>query len=317
MKHNKLFTRKTIALALLAAALLTTSCIRENLDECVRPASKLTLKVVNEKNEDITSGGTVKSAILYVFDEDLKLLEARQLNEAAIVGIQNIALDYPDDTKLHLVAWGNLTGENENVPDVKTAADLNIMLKTTSDRQAEAPDDLYYGSKEMTMKPGSVDEIVIALKVGQVSMTTVGLQYAELYNPQFRAASADHDYDFQLKHPANGYDYKGEIVAGDSVYYQPESKWDATATEWETPDPSNACEGENLTCSFRDADGVIQTVNTFIDEETGEKKPIQITPGSNTLIQFVWGEDGAFIGARVIVTPWKVVEDNPELKPVN
>lgn len=111
MEYNKLITKQTIFLALAIVALFATSCIKDNLDEC----PGLTLKVVNQNNEDVTPLGAVTSATLYVFDEDLKLLETRSLEEAFIKNRQNIQLSYPADTKLHLVAWGNLTGEKQVV----------------------------------------------------------------------------------------------------------------------------------------------------------------------------------------------------------
>lgn len=40
---------------------------------------------------------------------------------------------------------------------------------------------------------------------------------------------------------------------------------------------------------------------TFDDGTTG---PIEIHPFQRTLVLFAWGEDGAFLGARIKVTPW-------------
>ena len=48
---------------------------------------------------------------------------------------------------------------------------------------------------------------------------------------------------------------------------------------------------------------------TFDDGTTG---PIEIHPFQRTLVLFAWGEDGAFLGARIKVTPWGVVDDNIE-----
>lgn len=308
MEHNKLITKQTIFLALAIVALFATSCVKDDLDAC----SGLTLKVVNQDNDDVTPLGAVSSTTLYVFDENLKLLETRLLDETLIKNRQSIQLNYPVNTKLHLVAWGNLTKENQIVPDVKSAEDLKIMLNTKNG-QAESPDDLFYGSKDYTIQPGDNQEIVIAPKVGQVTMVTQGLQYAIKNNPGLRSASAS-DYEFQLNKTLSGYNYRGEQI-GDSVYYKPESNWDETATEWITPEPSNVCDGQRLSCSFIGADGIKQTVDQF--EYKGVVGPIDVKVYENIQIQFEWNDEGAFVGAKVTVTPWGVVEDNPDLKPKN
>ena len=112
----------------------------------------------------------------------------------------------------------------------------------------------------------------------------------------------------------SGYNYRGEQI-GDSVYYKPESNWDETATEWITPEPSNVCDGQRLSCSFIGADGIKQTVDQF--EYKGVVGPIDVKVYENIQIQFEWNDEGAFVGAKVTVTPWGVVEDNPDLKPKN
>ncbi len=113
----------------------------------------------------------------------------------------------------------------------------------------------------------------------------------------------------------SGYNYKGEQI-GESVYYKPEGDWDETATEWVTPEPSNVCEGQNLSCSFMDENGVLQTVDEY-EHSDGTVGPVDIKVYENILILFRWNDQGAFIGAKVTVTPWGVVEDNPDLKPKN
>lgn len=308
MKHNKLITKQTIFLALALVALFATSCIKDDLDGC----PGLTLKVVNQDNEDVTPLGAVSSTTLYVFDENLKLLETRLLDETLIKNRQSIQLNYPLNTKLHLVAWGNLTEENQIVPDVEKAEDLKIMLNSNNGL-AKSPDDLFYGSKDYTIQAGNNQEIVIAPKVGQVTLRTNGLQYAIKKHTGLRSASAS-DYEFRVNKTLSGYNYKGEQI-GDSVYYKPESNWDETATEWITPESSNVCDGQRLSCSFIGADGIEQTVEKY--EYKGVVGPIDIRVYENIQIEFNWNDEGAFIGAKVTVTPWGVVDDNPDLKPKN
>ena len=105
MKHI-LSTKQFLGLFLSAIFMLSTSCIKDDLDEC----SNLTLKVVNYKNDDITPSGVVKDVSLYVFDENKTLLETVQLDKDFIVNRKDIVLNYPEGKKLTLVAYGNLSG---------------------------------------------------------------------------------------------------------------------------------------------------------------------------------------------------------------
>lgn len=311
MKHNMLLTKKTVLLMLAVVGLFTTSCIKDDLAEC----SKLTLKAVNQNNEDITAS-SVSSAILYVYDENLKLLETRKLEKDFLANKEEIKFNYPEGTKLHLVAWGNLNEANEVVSAGTKADELKVSLNANDDGLASIPDELYFGSKDVetsgTGVAGGNQEIIVKIKVGSVSMATVNFQYA-LKN-DLRSATGS-EYDFYLNRTAGSYNYKGEQV-GDSVYYNPESAWNETATEWMTTEEQNVCEGQKLSCTINEGNNVMREV-TMAEDTEGNIVPIAVTAGNNTHIQFEWNEDGAFIGARITVTPWGVVDDNPDLKPKN
>ena len=105
-----LYTKKVLSLILLTVAIFTTGCIKDDMDEC----SNLTLKVVNYQNDDVTPLGAVKDVSLYVFDENKTLLETVQLDEDFIKNRKEIVLkNYPEGKKLTLVAYGNLSGGNQ------------------------------------------------------------------------------------------------------------------------------------------------------------------------------------------------------------
>lgn len=297
-----ILTKKALSLALAALAMLTTSCIKDDLEECY----KLTLKVVNHKGDDITALNVVSEAKLYVFDANSKLLDTRDLNDAFIRGKETIELNYPESTKLHLVAWGNLKGK-QTVSNATKADDLTVSLKSDANAIAQSPDSLFFGDIDVTVRgngvAGSNQEIVLEPKTGTVEMRTRNLQYA--YTKQGLRASDE--CNFYMDRTLNTMDYKGELT-GDSVYYNPEADWNAT--EWETTAPQALYLGQNMT-------GTIQVGNdsysvkegTFDDGTTG---PIEIYPFQRTLVLFAWGEDGAFLGARIKVTPWGVVDDDIE-----
>lgn len=315
MKHNMVFTKKAIFLPLLLLGFIfTTSCIKDDLGEC----SRLTLKVVNDIGDDITNLRSVKGTTLYVFDENLKLLDKRQLDEDFIVSRKEIQFDYPEGKKLHLVAWGNLSDTNQDISESTTAEELKVLLKANSDGLAASPDSLYYGAKEVqvmgTGVAGGNQEIVLVPKTGTISMSTVGLQYAINSNRQLRATTSTQP-DFYMNKTLSEFDYKGELV-GDSVYYNPEGQWNETASEWVTVEPKNTCEGTDLSCAIQVGGQVLADIKEARQND-GSIVPISVAAYQNTHITFEWNDQGVFIGARITVTPWGEVEDNPDLKPKN
>ena len=98
---KSILTKKVLFLALVAVTVFATGCIKEDLDECY----KLTLKVVNHKGDDITALSVVSEAKLFIYDNNSKLLDTRDLNDAFIRGKETIELNYPESSKLHLIAW--------------------------------------------------------------------------------------------------------------------------------------------------------------------------------------------------------------------
>ena len=80
MKHI-LFTKELLLSAVALFAIIATSCIREDLDQCYT----LKLKVENIKGDDITEYGWMESTDLYIFDENLNYLEKRSLDKTLSV----------------------------------------------------------------------------------------------------------------------------------------------------------------------------------------------------------------------------------------
>lgn len=298
--------------ALIGALALMSGCsIHEDLDECYT----LRLKVENVSGDDITALGTVSDATLYIFDGNLNFLETRELEKDFVTSREVITLNYPENTKLHIVAWGNLGGGKETVSKATKADELKVMLKT-QESIASSPDSLFFGSKEVTTRgtgvAGGNQEIVIVPKIGTVTMETKGLSYAL----GARGLKASGDCDFYMNRTLSGFDYTGKQI-GDSVYYNPEGMWNPlTASEWVTTHAQTLCEGQNMSGSLYVGGQFIQEVTEgqYMDDTVG---PIEISAEHNTHVVFQWGENGAFLGARIIVTPWGYVEDNSELKPVN
>ena len=93
---KSILTKKVLFLALVAVTVFTTGCIKEDLDECY----KLTLKVVNHKGDDITALSVVSEAKLFIYDNNSKLLDTRDLNDAFIRGKETIELNYPASDRM-------------------------------------------------------------------------------------------------------------------------------------------------------------------------------------------------------------------------
>lgn len=304
MKHIS-FIKRNWLLPAIALMILTTGCIKEDLDAC----SRLTLKVVNQGNEDITPGNSVQDATLYVFDENKTLLETRQLDAEFVKNRKEIVLKYPEGSKLTLVAYGNLGGGNQTVKTGTKADDLLVSLKTNDSGQASSPDSLFYGNKTVETigysgYVGGNQEIVIGPCTGTVTMETVNLSKAK--NGSLKAGEND-VYMFQVDRTKQSLDYNGEH-AGDEVYYNPDGKFD-TKQEWVTRNRTNMYAEEKLQGAIYKNGELLRRVE-YAENQDGEEVPITVIPQNNTVIQLKWADDGTFIGAKIKITPWGVVDDN-------
>ena len=302
---------KLLLVAAVLAAMLT-GCIKDDLAEC----SKLTLKVEGLNGMDImdiTSLGLVEDATLYIFDENRKLLETRNLSKDFILAKEVIKLDnYPDNTKLHIVAWGNLKGGNQSVTDPKQLDDLKVELNSSVDGFALSPDCLYFGTKEVTSLGSGIvggdGQVVIRLKTGTYTIKTLGLNNA-LKSYGLKSAA---DFDFYINRTLDTHDNSGALT-GDSVAYHPEGTYD-TAQEWLTTGvidkamfggKQNSFAGEDLGISITRKDGRVN--KTVYVDDNGD--PFEIPEGGRLDVLLLFGEDGT-ISAKMRITPWGVVEED-------
>ena len=296
MKHI-LFTKELLLLVVALFAIIATSCIKEDLDQCYT----LKLKVENIKGDDITEYGWMESTDLYIFDENLNYLEKRRLDKNFIRSRNEIVLDgYTADRSLRIVAWGNVNalGEKQSVSEAQTIEDLKVMLKS-QDGLAVTPDSLYYGSEQVLTKAGGVakeTEIVIRPKVGTVTIETRGLQ-EQLGRMGLRSSV---DCDFYLNNTLSGFDYRGTQI-GDSVYYNPEGAWNESGVEWKLRDGIK----DNSTTI---TGGKYYPGGLKVEcDENGD--PIYTSAGENTHLILEWGEGGT-LSVRATVRPWGVVEED-------
>ncbi|MDL2222455.1 FimB/Mfa2 family fimbrial subunit [Parabacteroides sp. OttesenSCG-928-N08] len=231
-------------------ALFTTGCVNETLDDCPGEHA-VTLVVHNLEDFDVTEGGDVSDATIYIFDEDNNFLDKFTLTKGQIRNRTRVPVNYSPGKKLRMVGWGNTDGmimeEGDKLEDFK------VKVQTKSDDYANSPNDLYLGKKEFIIPAAAVfdeegvvvstvDTVIVRLQVGYMVMETEGLQ--NYMNAKgLRAGSAD---EFLMTMESNpiGIDCNGNGY-GDKVDFNPNSKMDTDA-EWKTTDDENCYQAENI-----------------------------------------------------------------------
>lgn len=300
MKHIH-FTTLRLLLGVFALGLLATSCINEDLDACY----KLTLKVVNTGGENITASGDVSDATIYVFDESNNFVETVKMSVDAIRSSTPITLKTPyrADKKLYFVAWGNIASGDVIITEGQKIADFKAQLRSDNG-VASQPSDLFGGHKMIITAQNNLkqnEEIVIEPKVGGVTLRTEGLPNYQKNNP----LRSDDNFAFSVDKTSSEYNYEGNLQ-GDLVFYEPEGQMTADQ-EFATPLPHSVFPGDKLAGSLF-LDG--ETIGFDDKDENGND--INVGPHQQKEFVFVFGDNGAFLGIRVIVRPWGYVPDDIE-----
>lgn len=310
--NNTLKWIKIVSMVTLVA-LFSTSCgIKEDLSDCPLPFD-ITVRALDSENNDITTDGDVRNVVVFIFDEKGYLIDrvtmgAEQVKAKTPIHIYKLGLKLEEVT---LVAWGNLSDEDQNkLQGVKKMEDLVVALTPTraTESLAKSPEDLFSGKLVRTIKYGSLlkDEdgvIDIYRRTASVNITVVG-------------------YDGWLKR--NGYPKKpfdpsdlkaakiifGESpsayavvdqLVGDMVSYRPIGTMDDRGDYRIAPFrvyPS--LEGKLFSLDFWVND---KMTISFTQDSTG--KPILPVVGKmlNLLIDFRSAE----VSVTVVVTPWNIV----------
>lgn len=289
-------------------SLLLSSCssFNEDLDACHR----LTLKAVNANGDDITGSGDVSAVSLFVFDAAYNYLQTVEMSAQQIVNRQEIILDYPKNSTLHLIAWGNASTDRYVITKGLSMEEFALQLQSDGGLAATQDNELFYGNKAVSTALFTLvkdEEIVIRPKTASVYMWTQGLSY---YNDKLRReglrsdGAEPFDCDFFLDKTLSAYNHEG-VLQGDSVYYNPSGEWtDAAYSDWRTPESYKIFAGENMSAALA-LDG--QVYDTVLTDDEGN--PISVKETEEVLVVFVWGEDGTYLGARVTVRPWQYVDD--------
>lgn len=302
MKH--ISTKKQLLLAACSALLvLNTGCIRESLDAC--PAHKLTVKVVNTEGADFTesSGERIEEVTVFIFNESLEHLSTHHMSVADVQGRRKIDLPYPEGAKIRAIAWGNAYAGNQNVSEGDLVEQLKVMLKKEQE-QADMPDELYYGKENILTKAAeveTVDTVTIKIKVGALRVYTENMP--EKYLSSLKSGEESKLY---INRTLSTWNHDGTLE-GDSVYYMPDPTINEPQTELDTKF-HNYATGQAMNVVLELPDGDVK--QEFVNAENGE--PIEVYEGKETEVVIRWGEDGTYLGARVIVREWGYIDDPTE-----
>lgn len=310
MKHIFSITKVFLMALCIGWGLLATSCINEDLDACQRYS--LTLRVLNLDGDDITVGSSedVEHASVFVFDENGKYLEKIKMTSAQITSETPIQVNYPATAKLQIVAWGNVDNDRQELQVGSTIEDLKVQI-AKSGNYAQSPDSLFYGKKDISLDQGTLiknEELPIQLAVGRLQMRTLNLQAGIAKIAQQSGLRADDvNCQFYFDRTLDQLNASCE-VEGENATYNPDAEW--VGGEWEMTDYALIFPGE-LQLGVFEASGSI-SIEKDEDTDYVDKTKLRAAAGHDTIVVFVWGDDGEYLGARVKVRPWGYVEDDIE-----
>lgn len=283
---------------------LLSSCLKENFDDCPRPFS-LFIKAIDIDQSDITASGQVSRVILFVFDENEQIVDAFELDEAAVKSRKAIPilLDYPGHESLSFVAWGNID-ESVTFPakaSVKELSDLYVNLKLSQNTKstksiAQSPCDIFYGAHSAPVEYGGYEPagdqtVVISRRTSQVAISAFALKK---WNN-----SKEGQYSFELRESNSSIDKDGNL-SGEMVSYRPTATMDTegnllSSVSRTLPTTGNKpytlyilFNGEEIYSTDKDSEG-----NLFIPK-TGQLL--------NIIIDF-----RASVSIKSIITPWNQV----------
>lgn len=200
--------------------LLLTGCVKHS--KCNADYDMI-VKSADINGSDITGTGVVNDVLLYIFDSNGNFIEMINTYENII-----IPLNYPSEDKITVVAWGNTANGSQKMPDGKQETGINdsyveLNTKTLGTmNQAQAPDDIFFGKKEILFNNPSentyLNEIIVKRKVSSVTII--------LHNLKQWYGSADSDYSVRISETFDAIDFNGTLV-GEKVWYEPQSAFNS------------------------------------------------------------------------------------------
>ena len=220
-----------IAILVYILLLALSGCVgREDYSLCPRPFDVF-IKVEDINGNDITERGDVKQLILFIFDENGKMIGAIEVTGAQVAGREPIKMAF--DPRKHpksitFDVWANTSDEVDfsAINTVQQRENLYLLLKKQTDGSVVSPGDIFHGSlvgvpiETGGIEAGTSHVVVIKRKVASVIITTTNLK--PWYAAKTRAT--DDIYHYRVHGTSSGLDYKG-ILAREVAYHIPQAQF--------------------------------------------------------------------------------------------
>lgn len=296
MSNKSKFSLYLVIIILITGFL--SSCFKEDLTDCPRPF-QVTIKALDIDLNDITESGDVKNVILFMFDENLQLVDAFELNTNQIKNREpiDILIDYPGYESLFFVAWGNIdeSVDHSNVTTVKELLDLFVKLKM-KDGYAMPPGDLFRGNLTVPVEYGTTE--AGQSQVVEIKRITSGVTITSIDLKEWNGNQAG-TYSYVLHESYDNLDPNGNPT-GNQVSYLPPSSF-ITNGNFTAPIfyvfPTT--QGKSLVLDILYNGNVIFTANK---DANGNPFNPQTGRTLNIILDFT-----AEIDIITAITPWNVV----------
>lgn len=258
------------------------------------------LKAIDISGKDMTDNVEVTNTIIYVYNRQGQFLRSIPVSNEDIKKRRYVNIGQAEPQGFQLVVWANNTDKQKLIKG-QTIEKTALLLKEDIDGYMCSPDDLHYGFRKTsggTLK----EDISISRKNSRVNIKVKGL-------PKDAASG---DYFFTIRQISNGYDFKGNPLAGPSDIKQAGVFNDSG--EFVTGVPINVIHyPQSLNISHA---GLI----ILLFEKKSPKTPIAsaITDSNGNIIIPKSGETlnilieikpGGTINIHVIITPWDELYD--------
>lgn len=301
---------------LCAVCLLFCGCTKQAFEDCSKEAV-LKVVAVDVEGEEIDDPTVIDGVALYVFDNSKKFLRTVYTTVGSIEQIS-----FPDQDTLHIVSWGNLTDQNQKLPEMHPGMPIHealVQLKTSEGKPqgktvaqmlqgdsqaqtrtqtraiAQSPDDLFYSYDVISLRSSDYAESYKLYMSRASAAMTITMRNLQSYANRY-----DENYSLVVRETYDAIDFYGRLT-GNKVGYIPASFFN-NSKELVAPLfnllPSHP-EGTIEIDVYNDGE-LITTVQNALDG-----KPLQAKRGQvlNILVNF-----HLTVTVEVGMTPWGVTK---------
>ena len=265
-KTEKTFLR---LLCCMAATIMTTGCIKDDLAGC-KSSLPLTVRVYAQSEVELDAD-EVRDVSLFIFDSDSCFIQKidTQIGE-------RVTIDIPTGGDIHIVAWGNLSqsGKAYSQPepgDLLKNCFIELQPTTHAATYALSPGDFFRGEITIEGNDRSGDKVLpIYREVGSMTVTVRNLK-------KFTGFTDD-DYSIVVRETGSNIGFDGQIFGDRVAYFQEGAFVDNNGKdEYRVPAFNMLPESSGI---YIDIYYGTQRIITFSSNNTGQ--PITIEKGKLT-----------------------------------